>query len=268
MDKYISYENTVEINKTKVFTNARIFSVEDVKDAIGKVPEKFYHLPLDKPKYKPKEKTQGRRATGSVRLSPAARVLVLEDRRKAAEIELFVKETCDRTLMPTSSEGDKQNCLVEAVFLQFSNSKYLLDEGYTDLHLRYQTLVHISENYAQYYDRLHPYMRESFKGWLERVLDATEELEEYFLIPMRQMCMVCITFLCYFSSLRVLFRNGTCYSARNKIRTVHFHTGQLQMYTYVLFSSCAVLFFTMQFTTMAISKFLVIYLICTCYFRT
>lgn len=34
-------------------------------------------------------------------------------------------------------------------------------------------------------DRLQAFLREIFKGWLDQILDATEELKEYFEIPMR-----------------------------------------------------------------------------------
>lgn len=204
MDPYNTYEDTVESNKVTLFENYNIYTVEQVKAKIAEVPEKFYHLPEGKPRHKAFEKPAGSKGTNT-RTSPCARVLVLDDNRKAKEIEIFLKENCNRTLMPTSHEGETRNCLVEAVFLQFSNKTYMLEAGYTDIHLRYQTIIHICENYGHYYDRLNNHLSESFKGWLERILDCRQDLEDFFLVPVRQLCRVCFIFSSLLQSTR------TCY---------------------------------------------------------
>lgn len=84
MESYMSYEDTMELNKTTIFT---------------KVPEKFYHLPEGMPRFKGAEKQKGRRGTGAVGVFTAARILILDDRRKAKEIEIFLKEQCVKQLI-------------------------------------------------------------------------------------------------------------------------------------------------------------------------
>ena len=106
----MSYEECLKLAQRSAFQDYEFLDNKTVQSFIDLIPPQY-----SKPRVGPVEQPEGSKMSQAeiAKLSPAAKILNLDDNRKAEAIKMFVGEHFGRKL--ESVKCDDNNCIFEAV---------------------------------------------------------------------------------------------------------------------------------------------------------
>ena len=199
MARYMSLEDSLPLLKARTFNNFKFLTEAEVKEAVEALPG---------PSCITEETASGSGEAGTSesgttdagksrpltpselgKLSKSAKTLNLTDNRKAAAVDLFLKDTFARCVKPTDLDSEDKNCLPESILEQLSNKDFMEDEAtqaiYTPQHLRLQCVQYGVDHYDDISPMLLNYVTGTVKEYLYSMISSKSETDFPLLILAR-----------------------------------------------------------------------------------